>query len=263
MKKVLVASFQRSGTHFLINTLASNFAGIADGWIDVVHAEDNKWVKGLTADNLCEKIREQLIDIYPEHELQQCVKTHFQAYFFERFWDELCERYHIIYIVRDPRDTIAACYNYYNKTNYEVFVREADFSKFLRAELWDVRTETQPYSYSYVKPRDIIDKWQKHLISWLPYRDRGVTFVHFSDLKNDLEGVIKKIESQTSLRRKSADLTEVTIEDSRYRPDFKDSDLSRGLIGAWCDYFKLEDLDFVECRLLQEVKQLAWRDDGA
>lgn len=261
MKKVLVASFQRSGTHFLINTLASNFAGIEDGWVDVVHAEDNKWVKGLKPGNLCEKIREQLIEVYPDSEIRQCVKTHFQAYFFERIMDQLRERYELLYIVRDPRDTIAACYNYYNKTNYEVFVRESDFSKFLRAELWDVRTETQPYSYSYVKPKNILDKWQKHLLSWLPYRDNGVTFVHFSDLKNDLKGVIEEIEKKTSLRRQNESVTEVTIADTRYRPDFDDSSLERGRIGAWRNYFKPEDLKFLQSQLLDEVKKVALRGD--
>ena len=261
MKKVLVVSFQRSGTHFLINTLASNFAGIEDGWVDVVHAEDNKWVKDLKPENLHDKIREQVIDLYPESEMQQCLKTHYQAYFFERFWSELREHYHIVYILRDPRDVMVACYNYYNKTNYEVFVRESDFSKFLRAELWDVRTETQPFSYSLVKPKDIVDKWQKHVLSWLPYRDRGVTFVHFTDLKNNLEGVIGEIESQTSLQRKNDELTAVTIEDSRYRPDFKDDKLARGRIGAWRDYFKPEDLEFLESQLLNEIKKVALRDE--
>jgi len=259
MKKVMVASFQRSGTHFLINTLASNFAGLEDGWVDVVHAEDNKWVKDLKPDNLREKIREQLIELYPESDMRQCVKTHYQAYFFQQFWDELCERYDLFYIVRDPRDTLAACFNYYNKTNYEVFIKEEDFSKFLRADLRDVRTETQPYSYSFIKPRNIVDKWQQHLISWLPYRDKGVTFVHFSDLKNDLAGVLREIGVKTSLRQEKGEVTPVTINDSRYRPDFNDAELNRGRIGAWRDYFESDDLEFLESQLLDEVKEVAFR----
>jgi len=260
MKKVLVASFQRSGTHFLINTLASNFAGIEDGWVDVVHGKENKWVKDVEPGNLREKIREQLIDVYPGVDMRKCVKTHFQAYFFEQFWDEVCEHYEVFYIVRDPRDAMAACYNYYNRTKYEIFVQETDFSKFLRAELWDVETETQPFSYSHVKPRNIVDKWQKHVLSWLPYRGRGVTFVHFSDLKNHLPGVIEGIEKRTSLRRENKEVVEVTIGDSRYRPDFSDPGLARGRIGAWRDYFQPGDLEFLEAHLLEDVKKVAMRD---
>lgn len=253
MKKVIVASFQRSGTHFLINNLSTNFVNLEDGWVDIVHGKVNRWVKDVNKINFREKIWEQLC-VYYQAPARKCLKTHFQMYFFERHLDAILEKYDILYIVRDPRDTMVACFNYYNQTNFESFIKEPVFSKFLKTDLWDIRTETQPFSYSYVKPKNILDKWNKHVLSWLHYKDKGVIFVKFSDLKNHLEKTLKYIESRTGQRLKSI-ITSVPLDDERYRPDFKVEGIRRGEVGIWREYFSEEDLQFVDHILSEQTKQ--------
>jgi hypothetical protein len=157
-------------------------------------------------------------------------------------------------MVRDPRDTMVACFHYYNNTNFELFIKESDFSKFLRTDLWHVRTETQPFSYSYVKPRNIIDKWNKHLLSWMHYKDRGVTFVRFSELKNCAEQTLKLIESKTSQRLKPTIAT-IPLEDQRQRPDFILAGIKRGQVGIWKEYFTEKDLAFFNQMISEETKQ--------
>jgi Sulfotransferase domain len=255
MKKIIVASFPRSGTHFLINNMSTNFAGIDDGWVDVVHGnKNNRWVQDITRKNLRKKIREQLMDVYYQDPLSSCIKTHYQMYFFERHMDEILENYDILYIVRDPRDTMVACFNYYNRTNFEHFLKEPVFSKFLRAPLWEVGTEVRPFSYSYVKPRDVVDKWDKHVLSWMHYKGQGVVFVRFADLKNRLEQTLKYIESQTSQRLKP-EIKAVLLEDKRYRPDFMEASIKRGEVGIWREYFSKDDLEFLERGLSEQTKQ--------
>lgn len=255
MKKILVGSFPRSGTHFLINSLGTNFESVDDGWIDVVQGKNNKMVREVTKKNLIPKIREQLVDVYFPAKPRKCVKTHYQMYFFERYLDEIKEKYDILYIVRDPRDVMVACHNFYNQTNYSRFIKEPDFGKFLRTELWDVPTETQPFSFSYVKPRNIIDKWHKHILSWLPYKDKGVTFVRFADLKRDYEGALKLIERKTSQKLKGH-VVEVTVEDTRYRPDFNLPDIQRGQVGSWQGVFSADDLSFLNDHISTDVWKL-------
>jgi len=254
MKKVLVTSFQRSGTHFLMNTMATNFIDIEDGWVDVVHAKDNRWVKDVNRFNLKEKIREHMIEKYYFHPMRKCMKTHFQMYFFERHLGSILEKYDILYIVRDPRDTMVACFHYYNRTNYEAFIKESSFSQFLRTELWNVRTETQPFSYSLVKPKNIIDKWNKHVLSWLHYKDKGVIFVRFNDLKQSFENTLSHIQQSTSQKLKE-DLTPVGIDDVRYRPDFEAQGLKRGGLGIWRDYFTEEDSEFLRHSVSDQTRQ--------
>lgn len=252
-KKTFVASFQRSGTHFLINTLASNFENIEDGWVDVVHSPKNCWVSGLNRRNLREKIREQLLERYFPHPTRKCLKTHYQAYFFERHMAEILEKYNILYMTRDPRDVLVACFHYYNRTRFERFIQEPNFSSFIRKSLWDVRSETSPLSYSYVKPCNIVDKLNKHILSWLSHKDRGVTFVRFSELKNQLIETLRGIERRTALKLKPT-IVEVSISDRRYRPDYHDGAVPRGQVGMWKDYFSAEDLAFVDQMLSNDVK---------
>ena len=226
---------------------------IDDGWVDIIHGKSNRWVEDITRRNYKQKIWEQLC-VYQQTSVQKCVKTHHQMYFFERWLDLILEKYDILYVVRDPRDTMVACFHYYNNTNYELFIKEPVFSKFLRSDLWDIKTETQPFSYSYVKPKNIVDKWNKHVLSWLHYKDRGVSFVRFSDLKNRLMETLKYIESQTSQRLKPA-ITPIQLDDKKYRPDFKLDGIKRGEVGIWKEYFTEKDARFLDQTLSAQTKQ--------
>jgi len=257
MKKIIVASFQRSGTHFLINNLSTNFIGIQDGWVDIIHEKENQWVKEVNPNNLKEKILEQLLTCYYPHPTNKCLKTHYQSFVFERYIDRILEKYDIFYIIRDPRDVMVACYNYYNNTNYERFIKEPIFSNFLRRELWNIPTETQPFSYSYVKPRNIIDKWHKHVLSWLPYKDKGVNFVHFFDLKVHPEKALRYIASKSQQQLKEV-IQHITVDDKRYRPDFTKAGLERGGLHIWPKYFSEDDLCFLESIISNDVRNVAY-----
>jgi hypothetical protein len=257
MKKILVASFQRSGTHFLINALASNFEGIQDGWIDVVHSKKSKWVNDISKGNIVEKIREQLVDSYYPDYVNKCVKTHYQMYFFERYIDVILQLYDVLYIVRDPRDVMVACFNYYNKTGYECFIKDPHISSFIRRPLWDVRTEMQPFSFSYIKPKNIVDKWHKHVLSWLHYKDKGVYFVKYSGLRNNYEETLRAIETNTSQRLRGS-IVPVTLDDPRYRPDFHDPSLPRGEVGVWKNVLSSEDLAFISESLFRDVREITF-----
>jgi hypothetical protein len=253
VKKIIVASFQRSGTHFLINSLATNCLEVEDGWVDLIHSRANRWVCDVHQGNLTDKIYEQLC-VYRRNPMRRCIKTHYQMYFIEPCLDAILENYDILYIVRDPRDTMVACFYYYNNTNYESFIKQTNFSLFLRTQLWNVRTETQPYSYSYVKPTNIVDKWSKHVLSWMRYRDQGVVFVKYSHLNGRFEETLRYIESQTSQQLRSV-ISPVTLADPRYRPDFDLPGSKRGQVGIWKEYFSIDDLRFLHQTLSIETKE--------
>src|SRR5262249_46754093 len=105
-----------------------------------------------------------------------------------------------------------------------------------------------------VKPRNIIDKWNKHVLSWLHYKDKGVTFVRFSDLKNSLETALKAIEANTSQKLKSM-IVPVLLTYARQRPDFHITGIKRGQSGVWRDYFTPEDEEFLDRTLSDATKQ--------
>lgn len=259
MKKIIVASFQRSGTHFLINNLATNFARVGNGWVDIVRGRPNRWVSDVNRRNLQEKIREQLVDSYASSRIRRCVKTHYQCYYLEKHLDEILEKYDILYAIRDPRDLMVSCFHFYNNTNFEGFIKDDNLSSFIRRDLWRARSERNPFSYSYAKPRHIVDKWQKHVLSWLPYKGRGVTFVHYADLKRKHAETLKAIESATSQKLNST-ITEVSLSDKRYRPDYKDSKVQRAQVGGWKTTLSPADVEFIDGWLLNDVKAVSYRD---
>jgi len=247
-KKILIASFQRSGTHFLINTLSDNLVDIDEGWIDVINTTKNKWVNKVTPKNLPTKIREQLIDQYYPNRINKCVKTHYQGSVLAKHIDELLQYYDIFYIIRDPKDNMVSCYNFYNKTKYEDFIKEPNFSKFLRKDISDARTETQPFSYSIIKSENVIQKWSQHVDSWLKLKKKGVHFIRYEDLKNDLEDTMHFIEENSSQELKKK-LKPVPLSDKRYRPDYKDKKIARGTDGAWKKYFNFSDMQWLKKNL--------------
>ncbi len=247
-KKILVVSFQRSGTHFLINTISDNIEGVDRGWVDVINTTGNKWVNSVTPDNLPSKIREQLIEKYYPHEMSRCVKTHYQGSVFEKNIDEILKYYDIFYIIRDPRDNMVSCYNFYNKTNFEDFIKEPDFSKFIRKDISSARTETQPFSYSIKKANNIVKKWYQHVNSWIKLKEKGVHFIKYEDLKYDFEKTMKQIEEVSSQKLKKT-LVQVPLSDERYRPDYKSPLVKRGEVGTWKDYFNFSDLQWLKNNL--------------
>jgi hypothetical protein len=95
------------------------------------------------------------------------------------------------------------------------------------------------------------------VISWLPYKDNGVTFVRFSDLKLDHPATLRRIEKSTSQTLKST-ITQVQIEDKRYRPDYKSDCTKRGQIGLWKEYFSSEDLHLLDSVIFDDVKGISY-----
>jgi hypothetical protein len=91
-------------------------------------------------------------------------------------------------------------------------------------------------------------------LSWLPYRDKGVHFVRFSDLKLRGRATLQAIEDKTNQRLKPA-LQEVFVNDKRSRPDFKLDRFQRGEMGSWRKYFKPDDLQFLNENMSEETKQ--------
>ena len=110
--------------------MSTNFVHVEDGWADIVHGRKNPWVGDVARADLEDKIREQLLEAYHQSPTRKCLKTHFQMYFLERHLDAIMEKYDILYVVRDPRDTMVACFHYYNRTNFEAFLKEPIFSAF-------------------------------------------------------------------------------------------------------------------------------------
>ena len=175
MKNIVVVSHERSGTHFLINTIIKNF-GYSDGWIDFPRF--NKMP------NDCGKVKAFCVGHGRDNRV---FKTHHQVGFFESYMDDFLKYFTVFYIVRDPRDVGVSCFYYFNKHNNDFPVTKS---------VGDLLLRVKPYKYAWdsgrsiVKSETLVDRWALHVSGW---NRHNVHLIKFSDLKRNFSNVVRKI----------------------------------------------------------------------
>src|SRR5438132_1444947 len=97
-KKAWVFSHERSGTHFLMNTLAANFGYIARPWFNF----DYELGINFHAPAAIMKVFQPMHD----KPVLNIVKSHHGYGFMAESIHYLLEQFHIFYIYRDPRDVM-------------------------------------------------------------------------------------------------------------------------------------------------------------
>jgi len=98
MKKLLVISHERSGTHFLMDTLALNFGYCSKPWYDI--DPDN-----IKNPYYAENIKSALADFVGKG-CNVIFKTHYPADFFNDIKDFILKEFTIIYIYRSVDDCL-------------------------------------------------------------------------------------------------------------------------------------------------------------
>jgi hypothetical protein len=182
MRKVVVVSHERSGTHFLINTIIKNF-GYSDGWVDFPRfnkmPNDVEWYEKYRA-----KVRSFCMG---SEGSKKVFKTHHQVEFFESYIDDFLKNFSVFYIVRDPRDMGVSCFYYFNRHGVDFPVTKS---------VGDLLLRTKPYEYAWdsgrsiVKSESLVDRWCVHVSGW---KKHNVHMIKFSDLKRHFNGTVFNI----------------------------------------------------------------------
>ena len=188
--KVLVVSHERSGTHFLINTIALNFPYYSNRVIpfssmDTINPSSKQLQK-------VEQVMEKKFHSYFNKHPKRIFKSHLQYYFVKNYFEELTKEYEIFYIVRNGKDVLTSmfyfCKNYQNLP-HKPFPIENNFSNFIRLK---------PYNYpfdgskSYKKSENFVSRWVNHVESWLKVQNE-INIIKYENLKNNFENEINTI----------------------------------------------------------------------
>ncbi|GAB4165213.1 MAG: hypothetical protein Fur0032_01820 [Terrimicrobiaceae bacterium] len=233
-RPVYVASHERSGTHFAINTIFRNtythprltYVGDWLGPYDqpgtrTKHLDDflQRWPGIRTGGGL--------------------IKTHADAKLFARHFPEAP----VVYVVRDPRDTLVSFFHYLNndelyRTNPGIADQRCrSFSEFLR------RPASDYLRLGFFADPDfdnVVGRWASHVSGWI--QRPGVCLVAYDDLKADFRGCIRKICRSCGLLPRW-NQSPVGIGDAV-------SVLPRkGVSGDWRNVFSEEDLQFVRTEI--------------
>lgn len=250
-----IVSHERSGTHFLINTIQLN-ARIRRGYGVGVNA-------GWGRHNMGEWFGPY---DQPEHRFDHIeyvnarwtrlpiraaiIKTHCDRALFDRKYIPAP----VIYICRDPRDTLLSWYNFLNQDRlYRIHPYLEDhrcdsFSDFIRRPA----TDFLQWSYS-LEPdfANVAERWAAHVSGWLGKQDSNVHVVRFRDLKTNPEGVLHDVAAATGISVKDTFRSASLYGSESMLPQ-------KGLRGAWRTDVSEEDEQFI--RAAVEKYGLVWND---
>jgi sulfotransferase family protein len=185
---VMVCSHERSGTHFLINSIAKNSLHTNNPYLryDLVplgsflNFHDTREVKAF-------------FERLAQHSCASIIKCHFAASFFlgqhRRFLlDGLCK---IIYIVRDPIELMLSYHRFINYFTSREGPKRSDAFDFLVTP-----PEGQMLRYQEAQASTILDRWQAHLLGWLKLAEENssnVLVVKYEDLDRNHADVTRKV----------------------------------------------------------------------
>jgi len=180
-----VVSHERSGTHFLINTLERNTVvrpgyHTAGEWMGpYVSGEPSEfaYIDALRADWRAITSRVSIIKTHSDRELFEFRYPKAKA----------------VYVLRDPRDTIVSLYYYLirqadRSTQASAVHDHAALSDFLRRPL----SPTLRWANSrYGRGSNVVDRWAHHVKGWLGAED--TVAVRYEELKTDFTGVLERV----------------------------------------------------------------------
>jgi len=224
IKNIIVISHERSGTHFLINSIAYNFPKYSNNELSIESGNP-------------EFIQKRLEGV----ETDRILKSHHTS---EYFGDSL-DDFHKFYIVRDGRDVLASCYHHYRQWKLQ-----GTFSHFIKhPKLPDHIAEyyCRPF---YTSHRSMPHKWVDHVKSW---QGRDCWLVKYEDLTTDFNSVIRQISEKLKL----------LMPDKIIKPTLKNRSVQprKGIKGDWKNYFDSECLAFFNKYAAKIMKELEY-DNG-
>jgi hypothetical protein len=183
---VMVVSHERSGTHFLMNSLARGFGYASRPWIDLDYHHlplNFHYPPSIAA----------ALEMLAAERIASVVKSHHVVNFFDGVLDRVLDRIVIFYIHRDPVDVMLSFWRFIHRWQWHEGPKCVDPVAFAAAQ-----PEGQLMRYQTHQCRNMLDRWGKHVMGWheaaqyrprlrlVPYaalRDNyGTTISSFSDL---------------------------------------------------------------------------------
>lgn len=223
MKKVLVVTHERSGTYFLIESIARNFKrGRHVERIDL----DGKSVNWADPDQFMEFLQRPEWGGIP---VLNPFKSHHVRCFFEPIWEHVIREFHVFYVYRDGRDVMVSLWNHLNRQQGEYGPMTYHPRDIISAAPVGMASRY----HGSPPPVTMAGRWADHVKSWLQPRWADVCYVKYENLCTDFEGQILRVASHLGMD--APKVAKVPLLGGVH--PFK------GQPGLWRSYFKQDDVD--------------------
>ncbi len=171
---LMVVSHERSGTHFLLNSLARGWGYAAEHWLDLDYLSVNaNFHKPATF--------VRLLDRHRGHHLANPFKSHHEAAFMAPVIDTLLTRCRICYVVRHVAGVMRSLYHFLPRLPW----REGPVCP-SPAALLRTPPEGQMMRYQMTQQPTMGHRWRTHVAGWLDLADPrpGIVVVRYEDLRD-------------------------------------------------------------------------------
>lgn len=183
-KKIIVISHERSGTHFLMNTIADNFDYESYPALDFdIGGSMNLYHSAQIAmhfSNFRGRVEKRI------------AKSHLHICFFSQLIESLAEEYKIFYVYRDPRDVLLSYWRFISRVPWNEGPYKATIGEFIRATPTGGMLRFQDG-----QPETIYERWQAHMRGYLveaPQKIRSkINFVSYEDLNKNFDQTVTHI----------------------------------------------------------------------
>jgi hypothetical protein len=179
----MVASHERSGTHFLMNALAAEFGFVASPFL-AVDANELK-INFFHPQHLASFFVHSA-----DRKIATLRKTHYQFAFFGEIIGRVLEHTRVFYIYRDPRDVSHSYRHFLNHLPWFEGPKVAEATAFIR----EVPAGAM-LRYQYRQAPNMLKRWQVHVEEWLEAaaKHRSISVIRYEDLRDRYEETLKAI----------------------------------------------------------------------
>lgn len=238
---VMVCSHERSGTHFVINSIANNSAFSNDPYLDYdlmplgsfLNFYDRRSVK-------------TFFTHLSKFNCATVVKCHFASEFFlESDGGFLLHGLSkILYIVRNPVDVMLSYHRFIDHFSWHQGPKLKNTIDFLNAA-----PEGQMLRYQNVQTDTILERWKAHLLGWLKAaaeNESHILLIKYRDLDENYEQVTKKILTFLNVAAPDVIVRPERVSKTIYVPDFTTISIDEKEAIRNCIVAKLGHMEAIE-----------------
>jgi len=238
-KKIIVISHERSGTHFLMNSIAYNSDYSVSPFLPC---------SGSTGINFFNKggIKEYF-SFFKNLKISNIYKSHHHFNFFKKNLNELKDDYLFLYIYRDPRDVFYSFWNFL-KTYPDTGPVANTFSEFLTKKPEGKMLQFQTKHYE-----NILMRWEDNVKCWALNTDKeikeNIKFIKYEDLNKNYDVTLKEIFGYLGIK---------LLSNIKPCPSKDVLVPGRGKIGTYRFFLNNEDLNFINEKIGETMKNLGY-----
>jgi hypothetical protein len=222
-KKIAIFSHERSGTHFLMNSIAMNFSYLSHPWLDF---DSDLQLNFHSPDDL-----RGFFSQMQGKPIANILKSHHSFDFMAPVIDDICNDFKVFYIYRDPRDAIISHWRLINQLNWDEGPQGTAPGEFVFNP-----PSGRMMRYQKHNEASMLTRWQTHVTGWMDYAERdpaqAVMPIKYENLNLHFNDVISAI----------GEYLELPLENI-IRPDKEVNVIGsgKGTVGGHADHLSQED----------------------